>query len=153
MRVTDGADFLAWGDVPTGGGTGDYLVWFNGTSWVVVGADAFTVETWTPATFTIGSQSPTVDTTSVVRTRGMTTITIQFSGSQAYTVGDAISITGIPVSQYGTGVISASNTGSPRVMCGQLVVRNNGSALGTVIASDAGGYNYGVVNLTLTEQA
>lgn len=35
--VNDGADALAWGDVVTGGGSVEYLVWFNGTAWTVVG--------------------------------------------------------------------------------------------------------------------
>ncbi len=37
--VTDGTAGLAWGDTVTGGGaeTTNYLVWFNGTNWTVVG--------------------------------------------------------------------------------------------------------------------
>ncbi|MCP4789422.1 MAG: hypothetical protein GY881_04205, partial [Gammaproteobacteria bacterium] len=37
-RVTDGAASLTWGATVTGGGTAQYLVWFNGTNWTVFGA-------------------------------------------------------------------------------------------------------------------
>lgn len=37
-RVTDGAAALAWGATVTGGGTAQYLVWYNGTNWTVFGA-------------------------------------------------------------------------------------------------------------------
>ncbi len=37
-RVTDGAAALAWGATVTGGGTAQYLVWYNGTNWTVLGA-------------------------------------------------------------------------------------------------------------------
>jgi hypothetical protein len=36
-RVTDGAAALAWGATVTGGGTAQYLVWYNGAAWTVVG--------------------------------------------------------------------------------------------------------------------
>ena len=37
-RVTDGAASLTWGATVTGGGTAQYLVWYNGTKWTVLGA-------------------------------------------------------------------------------------------------------------------
>jgi hypothetical protein len=37
-RVTDGAAALTWGATVTGGGTAQYLVWYNGTDWTVLGA-------------------------------------------------------------------------------------------------------------------
>ena len=37
-RVTDGAAALTWGATVTGGGTDQYLVWYNGTNWTVFGA-------------------------------------------------------------------------------------------------------------------
>ena len=37
-RVTDGAASLSWGATVTGGGTAQYLVWYNGTNWTVFGA-------------------------------------------------------------------------------------------------------------------
>jgi hypothetical protein len=37
-RVTDGAASLTWGATVTGGGTAQYLVWYNGTNWTVFGA-------------------------------------------------------------------------------------------------------------------
>lgn len=37
-RVTDGAAALTWGATVTGGGTAQYLVWYNGTNWTVFGA-------------------------------------------------------------------------------------------------------------------
>lgn len=35
--ITDGTAALAWGAVATGGSTTKYLVWYNGTSWTVLG--------------------------------------------------------------------------------------------------------------------
>ena len=152
-RVTDGDAALSWGETVTGGGTAQYLVWFNGTSWSVVGDDAYNIETWTPTTFTIGSQSPTVNSTSVVRSRGITTITINFGGSQSYAAGDIVSVAGIPVSQTGTGVIAGMNSGAGGShLEGIVVVRSNGTARGRVL--DAGGsINIGCLTLTLTQQA
>lgn len=36
-RVTDGVAGLAWGATITGGGSTNYLVWYNGTNWTVAG--------------------------------------------------------------------------------------------------------------------
>lgn len=35
--VTDGANALAWGNTVTGGGANNYLVWWNGSNWTVIG--------------------------------------------------------------------------------------------------------------------
>ncbi|MCP4778985.1 MAG: hypothetical protein GY880_32625 [Planctomycetaceae bacterium] len=156
--ITDGADYLYWGEVATGGGTGNYSVWFNGTNWVVFGGDDYSVETWTPTAFTIGAQSPTVNATSITRSRGLTIITIQFSGSQRYVANDIIEITGIPVLQYGTGLLAGMNSGVVlNGIEGHMIVRNNGTARGRVLLASgsivSGSIDIGCVTLTLTEQA
>lgn len=35
--VTDGTSGLAWGATATGGHSTDYLVWYNGAAWTVIG--------------------------------------------------------------------------------------------------------------------
>lgn len=111
--------------------------------------DDYEEGTWTPTAFTIGAQSPTVNSSTYTKVGNIAILHIQFGGSQTYAVNELVSITGIPFSVYGSGQLCGGNSGAGSSnVAAVLRVRNNGSASGTVIAAQ-GGINFGSVTLTL----
>jgi len=112
--------------------------------------DDYEEGTWTPTVFTIGAQSPTIDSATYTKIGNLITLKIGFSGSQSYAASQLVNIAGIPFANSGTGDLCGGNTGAGNSdVTALLRVRTNGAAYGKVIGA-AGSINYGAVTLKIS---